>query len=79
MWTRVLNKNSTSFAQECTVRLFLAIGGARGRRRRLVSVCRDLPPITKIASPAGDTWPRGKLASGAAYLPHLALPIQGSL
>ncbi|CAG4950086.1 unnamed protein product [Colias eurytheme] len=55
MWLRILDKNSTLFAQECTVRLFLEVGRARGRRRRLVSVCRGLPPNTEIASPAGVT------------------------
>ncbi|CAK1556298.1 unnamed protein product [Leptosia nina] len=37
---------------------------ARGRRLRLVSVCRALPPITEITSPAGVTWPRGDPAHG---------------
>lgn len=30
MWSRVLDKNSTSFAQECTVRLFLEIERSAG-------------------------------------------------
>lgn len=43
--------------------------GARGRRRRLVSVCRGLPPNTEIESPAGNTWPRGVNSAEAAALP----------
>ncbi|CAH3913717.1 unnamed protein product [Pieris brassicae] len=68
--THILNKNSTLFAQECTARLFLVVRRARGRRRRLVSVCRGLPPITEITSPAGVTWPRGDLAHAAC--PYLS-------
>lgn len=30
MWSRVLDKNSTSFAQECTVRLFIEVGRSAG-------------------------------------------------
>lgn len=30
MWSRVLDKNSTSFAQECTVRLFLEVERSAG-------------------------------------------------
>lgn len=30
MWSRVQDKNSTSFTQECTVRLFLAVARSAG-------------------------------------------------
>lgn len=66
MWSRVLDKNSTSFAQECTVRLFLEVERSAGAA---ATSGVGLPGPATDHRNSFSSW--RYLATWRVFLPHL--------